>query len=110
MELVNATGEHLSPQTPVACVYKMIATLMLQNGFVRRLRLGKDSQGIIKPVPVLVKGVRYVWGYIPIDDDMKIKKRNDQALAKPVPHLYQSFQVWEYAKHEDLVEGICDLF
>ena len=41
---------------------------------------------------------------------MKTKKKNDQALAKPIPHLYQSFPVREYAEHEDLGEGICDLF
>ena len=41
---------------------------------------------------------------------MKMKKKNDQALAKPIPHLYQSFPVREYAEHEDLGEGICDLF
>ena len=107
---MNTTGEDLSPQTPMPGVYMIIATVMLQNGFEKGFGLRRDSQGIIELVPVLVKGVRYGLGYIPIDDDMKIKKRNDQALAKPVPHLYQSFQVWEYAKHEDLVEGICDLF
>ena len=40
---------------------------------------------------------------------MKTKKNNDQALAKPIPHLYQSFPVWEYAKHEDLREGTSGL-
>ena len=59
---------------------------------------------------VLVKGSRYNLGYIPTDDDMKMKKKNDQALAKPIPHLYQSFPIREYAEHEDLREGICDLF
>ena len=49
-------------------------------------------------------------GYIPTDDDLKTKKKNDQALAKPIPHLYQSVPVREYAEHEDLGEGICDLF
>ncbi|XP_015075363.1 uncharacterized protein LOC107019357 [Solanum pennellii] len=48
--------------------------------------LGRDSRGIIEPVPVLVKGSRYGLGYIHTDDDMK------------------------YADHEDLKEGICDLF
>ena len=41
---------------------------------------------------------------------MKMKKKNDQALAKHIPYLYQSFLIREYAKHEDLREGICDLF
>ena len=29
MELVNATGEDFTPQTPMSAVYKMIATVML---------------------------------------------------------------------------------
>lgn len=49
-------------------------------------------------------------GYNPTDGDMKLKKKNGQALAKPIPHLYQSFPIREYAEHEDLREGICDLF
>ena len=35
---------------------------------------------------------------------------NDQALSKPIPHLYQSFQVREFAEHEYLAEGTCSLF
>ena len=41
---------------------------------------------------------------------MKVTKKNDQALTKLIPHLYQSFPIWEYAEHEDLREDICDLF
>ena len=33
VELVNATGENLAPQPSMPAVYKMIATVMLQNGF-----------------------------------------------------------------------------
>ena len=31
-------------------------------------------------------------------------------MAKPIPHLYQSFPIREYAEPEDCGEGICDLF
>ena len=41
---------------------------------------------------------------------MKVKKKNDQALNKPIPHLYQLFAIREYAEHEYVREGICDLF
>ena len=41
---------------------------------------------------------------------MKMKKSSDQALATPIPHLYQSFPVKEYVKHDNLGEGICGLF
>ena len=107
---MNATGNDLAPQTPMHVVDKMIATVMLQNGFEPGFGLVRDSQGIIEPVMVLVKGSRYGLGYIPTDDDIKIMKKNDQALTKPIPHLYQSFPILEYAAHEDLREGICDLF
>ena len=75
-------------------VYKMIATVMLQNSFEPGFGLGKDTQGIIELVPVLVKGSISGLGYILTNDDMKTKKKNDQALAKPIPHMYQSFPVW----------------
>ena len=77
---------------------------------LNKFGLGRDFQGIIEPISVLVKGSRYGLGYIPTDDNMEKKKRNDQALAKLIPYLYQSLPVWEYAEHEDLEEGIFDLF
>ena len=77
----------------MSVVYKTIATVMLQNCFELGFRLERDSQGLIDPVTVLVKGSRFGLGYIPTDDDMKMKKKNDQALAKPIPHLYQSFPI-----------------
>ena len=83
---------------------------MLQNGFEPGFGLGRNFQGIIEPISVLVKRARYGSGYIPTDDDMKTTKKNDQALSKTIPHLYQSIPVRECAEHEDLGEGICDLF
>ena len=70
MELVNATGEDLALQTPMPAIYKMIATVMLQNGFELGFGMGRDSQGIIETISILVKGSRYVLVYIPTDDDM----------------------------------------
>ena len=110
VELVNATGADLSPQTPMPTMYKMIATVMVQNGFEPDFILGRNSQGIIDPIPILIKEAIYGLGHIRTDDDMKTKKKKDQELAKPIPHLYQSFPVREHAEHEDLEEGICDLF
>ena len=107
---MNATDEYLAPQTPMLVVYKMIATVMLHNGFEPGFGLGRDSQGIIEPVPVLVKGSRYGLGYIPTDDDVKMKNKRDKELAKPTPHQYQSFPIRQYAEPEDFGEGICDLF
>ena len=82
---------------------------MLHNGFETGFGLGRNSQGIVEPIQVPVKGARYGLGYFPTDDDDKTKKK-DQALANPIPHLYQSFPVQEYVEHEDLGEGICGLF
>ena len=110
MELVNATDEGLAPQNPMPAVYKMIATVMLQSRFEPGFELGRNAQGIIEPVPVLATGSRYGLGYIPTDDDLKMKRKRDQGLAKPIPHLYQSFPVRERAEPEDDGEGICDLF
>lgn len=88
---------------------KMIATVRFQNGFEIGFGLGRNSLGIIEPIQVPFKGARYDLGYIPTGDKMKMKKNNDQALDKTIPHLYQSFPVREYAEHDDLGEGICGL-
>ena len=49
-------------------------------------------------------------GYTPTNDDVKMKKKKDQELAKPIPHLCESFPVREYAEPEECGEGMCDLF
>ena len=110
VELVNATDEGLAPQTPMPAVYKMIATVMLQSGFEPGFGLGRNAQGIIEPIPVLATGSKYGLGYIPTNDDLKMKRRKDQGLTKPIPHLYHSFPVREHAEPADDGEGICDLF
>ena len=104
VELVNATIDDLSLQPPVPTLYKMIATVLLQNGFVIGFGLGRNFQGTIEPILVPVKGARYGLGYTLVDDYMKMKKSRDQALAMPIPHLYQSFVVREYANLDDLVK------
>ena len=48
VELVNATDKGLASQTLMPSVYRMIATVMLQNGFEPGLGLGRNSQGIIE--------------------------------------------------------------
>ncbi|XP_015078328.1 uncharacterized protein LOC107022149 [Solanum pennellii] len=59
---------------------------------VQRDTLGANFQGIIEPILVLIKGSIYGLGYIPTDDDMKTKIKNDQALAKQIPLLYRHSQ------------------
>ena len=110
VELVNATDESLASQTPMSSVYRMIATVMLQSGFEPSFGLGRNAQGIIEPIPVLATGSKYGLGYIPTDDDAKMKRKKDQELTKLIPHLYQSFPVREYAEPEDCGKGVCDLF
>ena len=39
-----------------------------------------------------------------------MKKKRDQGLTKPIPHLYQSFPVREHAEPKDNGEGIRGLF
>ena len=109
VELVNVTGAALSLETPMSAMYKMIARMMLQNGFEPSFGLGRNSQGIVEPILVPIKEARYGLGYIPTDDDMNTKKKNDQALTKPIPHLYQSLPISEYDEYDDLEEGICGI-
>ncbi|XP_069143469.1 uncharacterized protein [Solanum lycopersicum] len=110
VELVNATDEGLAPQTPMLAVYRMIATVMLQSRFEPGFGLGRNAQGIIELFLVLATGSKYGLGYIPTNDDVKMKREKDQGLTKPIPHLYQSFPVREHAVPEDDGEGIGDFF
>ncbi|XP_055803517.1 uncharacterized protein LOC129872597 [Solanum dulcamara] len=112
MELVNATGDDLAPQPPMPSVYKIIATVMLRSSFEPGFRLGKYFQGLIKPIQILDKKLRYGLGYVPIEDDEAnmTNKKIDRILVRPIPHLYMSFPVREYVGDGDLGEGIWNLF
>lgn len=50
--------------------------------------------------------MKFVWK----EDWMKMKKIDDQALARPIPHQYQSFPIWEYSDRDGLGERIWGLF
>uniref|UniRef100_M1DE63 Uncharacterized protein n=1 Tax=Solanum tuberosum TaxID=4113 RepID=M1DE63_SOLTU len=55
---------------------------------------------------------KFGLGYVPTDDDeAEVMNRSvDRALAKPIPHLYQSFPVREYVNDGGLEEEIWGLF
>ena len=93
-------------------VYKMIATVMLRSGFEPGFELGKNFQGITKPVQIPNRGLKYGLGYTPMEDDEAelINKNVDRVLAKPIPHLYASFPVRECANDDGLGEGVWELF
>ena len=112
VELVNATGDDLAPQPPMSAMYKMIATVMLQNGFEPGFGLGKHFQGIVEPIQIPTKGAKFGLGYVPTNsDEAETKNKSvDQALARPISHLYQSFSVRENVNEGGLGEGICGLF
>ena len=59
LELVNATGEDLAPQTPMPAIYKMIDTVMPQNDFEPGFGLGKIPKELLNPFKFLSKGK--VW-------------------------------------------------
>ena len=42
-------------------MYKMIATVMLQSRFEAGFGLGRNSQGIVEPIQVPVKGQGMDW-------------------------------------------------
>ncbi|KAK4716727.1 hypothetical protein R3W88_015065 [Solanum pinnatisectum] len=92
-------------------MYKMIAAVMLRSGFEPGFGLGKHFQGIVEPIKIPFKGAKFGLGYVPTDDEAEMKNKSvDQALPRPIPHLYQSFPVQEYVDDDDLGEGIYGLF
>uniref|UniRef100_M1DD38 Gag/pol polyprotein n=1 Tax=Solanum tuberosum TaxID=4113 RepID=M1DD38_SOLTU len=111
-KLVNATGDDLAPQPPMPTVYKMIATVMLQNDFEPGFGLGKYFQGIVEPIQIPSKGEKFGLGYVPTNTDKAEMKNKsiDQALARLIPYLYQSFPVRENVNDGGLGEGIWGLF
>ncbi|KAK4737904.1 hypothetical protein R3W88_001601 [Solanum pinnatisectum] len=107
VELVNATGDDLALQPPMPYVYKMIATVILRSGFEPGFGLGKHFQGIVEPIQIPARGAKFGLGYVPTDDEAGMKNKSiDQALARPIPYLYQSFLVREYVNDGCLGEGI----
>ncbi|KAK4715536.1 hypothetical protein R3W88_013874 [Solanum pinnatisectum] len=91
-------------------VYKMIATVMLQSGFEPGFGLGRHFQGIIEPIQILARGAKFGLGYVPTDDEVELQNKSvDQALARPIPHLYQSFPIQEYVDSDGLGEGVWNL-
>ncbi|KAK4716733.1 hypothetical protein R3W88_015071 [Solanum pinnatisectum] len=89
----------------------MIAIVMLRSGFKPGFGLGKHFQGIVEPIKIPTKGAKFGLEYVPVDDEAEMRKKNvDQALSRPIPHLYQSFPVREYVNDDGLGEGIWDLF
>uniref|UniRef100_M1DET8 Gag/pol polyprotein n=1 Tax=Solanum tuberosum TaxID=4113 RepID=M1DET8_SOLTU len=91
----------------------MIATVMLRIGFEHGFGLGKYLQGITEPIQIFTTGSKFGLGYIPIvDDEMEASSNKvvDWELAKPVPHLYQSFPMREYVNDDGLGEGIRNIF
>uniref|UniRef100_M1DEJ9 Gag/pol polyprotein n=1 Tax=Solanum tuberosum TaxID=4113 RepID=M1DEJ9_SOLTU len=69
VELVNATGDDLAPQSPMHAIYKMIATVMLRSGSEPGFGLGKYFQGIIDPIQIPVRGSKFGLGYAPTEDN-----------------------------------------
>lgn len=71
----------------------------------------KNFQGIVETIQVPAKGVRFGLGYVPINDEAEMKSKNvDQALARPISHLYQSFLFRDYADDDGLGEEVWGLF
>ncbi|XP_015167184.1 uncharacterized protein [Solanum tuberosum] len=79
VELVNVTGDDLAPQHLMPVVYKMIATIILQNGFKPGFGLGKHFQGIVEPIQVPARGVKFGLGYVPTDADKAEMKNKSHA-------------------------------
>uniref|UniRef100_M1BHJ0 Uncharacterized protein n=1 Tax=Solanum tuberosum TaxID=4113 RepID=M1BHJ0_SOLTU len=110
-KLVNVIGDDLAPQPHMPSVYKMIATIMLWIGFEPSFGMEKHFQGIVEPIQIPAKRAKFGLRYVPTDDEAEMKNKCvDQALARPIPHLYQSFPVREYVNDDGLGEGIWGLF
>ena len=83
-------------------VYKMITTVMLQNGFKQSFHIGKEFLRNYQAYSSFRQRSEIWLGYAPIDDEMKMKRNNGQALSRLIPHMYQSFLVCEYTDHDGL--------
>ncbi|KAM3203104.1 hypothetical protein P3L10_030730 [Capsicum annuum] len=96
-------------KVPMPSVYKMIAMVMLKNGFEPGRGLGKDLQGIIEPIVIPENGSKYRLGYQPTKKD-RIEDESEKSLFRPLPLLFQSFPVREVSNDDGLGDGIGDLF
>uniref|UniRef100_M1D429 Gag/pol polyprotein n=1 Tax=Solanum tuberosum TaxID=4113 RepID=M1D429_SOLTU len=105
----------LTPEKAVALVPRETLTqqkLVIETAVTQGFGLGKHFQGIVEPIQIPSKGAKFGLGYVPTDaDEAEMKNKSvDQALATPIPYLYQSFPIQEHANDGGLGEGIMGLF
>lgn len=72
--------------------------------------LGKNLDGIIKPVSIPEKVFKYGIGYVPSKEGERKMKREGLKSAKSLPPLYQSFPVSVKPTSNGLGAGIRNLF
>ena len=65
VEFLNATDEDLALQNPMPAVYKINATVMLQNGFEPGFGLEEIPKGSLNLIRSLLKDENMVWGIPP---------------------------------------------
>ena len=65
VELVNATGDDLAPQTHMHVMYKMIATVMLQNGFEPGFGLEEIHKELLSLFWSSLRDPDIIWGTSP---------------------------------------------
>ncbi|XP_059288162.1 uncharacterized protein LOC132041467 [Lycium ferocissimum] len=99
---------------PMPPVYKMVATTMIRNGFEPGKGLGRNLQGIRKPVTIKNGKYRFGVGYKPCEaeeEEAEHGPRGPVKMRKPFPHLYQSFTACPLSHSgEDPEEGLRTLF
>ncbi|MCD7456486.1 hypothetical protein HAX54_031924 [Datura stramonium] len=96
--IVNATYEESKSQTPMPLLYKMFATSTLRKRFELNYGLRKNLEGILEPIPIPQKILRFGLGYIPIDGEeskANSKKKSICDMDKLILYLYQSFSIKE---------------
>ncbi|KAM3218775.1 hypothetical protein P3L10_023306 [Capsicum annuum] len=93
----------------MSSVYKMIATVMLRNGFKPCRGLGKNLQGIIDPIVIPERSSKHGLGYQPTRKD-RIEDELEKSLFRHLPLLFQSFSVREISDDDGLGDGIGDFF
>ena len=92
VEIVNTAERDSTPKISMPSVYKMIATVMLRNGFEPGRGLGKNLQGIIKPIVILERSSKHGLGYQPTRKD-RVEDEPEKSLFRPLPLLFQSFPI-----------------
>ena len=87
-KIMKIAFEDKTPQVRTPPMYKMLATTILRSSFEPRHGLGKNFDGISKPLSIPLQNYHFGVSYTPIEEELfkaEERKMHDHDIPKPIP-------------------------